>query len=43
MRAAKGVLKRIDDGLVMELKIIKCDGALKDLVGQLKEFNATNL
>ena len=28
---------------VMELKLVEHDEALKGLVGQLKEFNATNI
>ena len=31
------------NGRVMKLKCIKHDEALKDLAGQLKELNATNI
>ena len=34
---------RIENRRVMELKIIKHDGASEDLTGQLKELNATNI
>ena len=33
----------LENGRVMELKIIEHDEALKDLAGQLKELNATNI
>ena len=33
----------LENDRVMELKCIKHDEALKDLAGQLKELNATNI